>query len=118
MGQRGWTPEQLDEAVKSGWRIDAIDKATNEPATRYVNPTTGRSVVINNVTNDIVQVAGDGFRFSVASGDKPGAAMRPPPDVGSSSEPSGSGGEGGGGGASDPFPPRSRFIPDEELPSE
>jgi hypothetical protein len=56
MNARGWTPEEIDEAVKSGNRIDAQNKANGNPATRYVNPTTGKSVVIDNVTNSVVQV--------------------------------------------------------------
>jgi hypothetical protein len=41
MKSRGWTPKEIDEAVKSGNRIDAQNKANGNPATRYVNPTTG-----------------------------------------------------------------------------
>jgi hypothetical protein len=32
-------------------------------ATRYVNPTTGRSVVIDNVTQEVLHVGGDGFLY-------------------------------------------------------
>lgn len=111
-------PEQIDEAVKSGWRIDAIDRETDEPASRHVHPTTGRSVVVNDLTNEVVQVGADGFKHGVGSGDRPGAVMRPPPGRGSPLEPNGLEGGGGGGGSSDPFPPRSRLIPGEEMPSD
>ena len=30
-------------------------------ATRYVHPTTGRSIVIDNTTGKLLQVGGDGF---------------------------------------------------------
>jgi hypothetical protein len=111
MKGRGWTPEEIDEAVKSGNRIDAQNKANGNPATRYVNPTTGKSVVIDNVTKSVIQVGGDNFDFSVESGDLPGAVMRPPPS------PTGSGGGGGGGrGSSNPFRHNRGLVPDEEEP--
>lgn len=77
MSGRGWTPEHIDEAVKKGPRIDAINKATGGPATRYVNPRTNQSVVIDNTTNRILQVGGPDFEFGKRSGDVPGAQMRP-----------------------------------------
>ena len=118
MGQRGWTPEQIDEAVRSGPRIDAINKRTGGPATRYAHAATGRSVVIDNSTNEVVQVGRDGFLYGEGSGDRPGAVMRPPPASGSPPESKGFGGGGGGGGGSDFFGPRTRVIPDEERPSD
>ena len=63
MRDRGWTPEQVDEAVASGSRIDARNKSNGNPATRYVNSFTQRSVVIDNVTNSVVQIGADGFEF-------------------------------------------------------
>lgn len=76
---RGWTPQDIDDAVKNGQRIDAINKANGDPATRYVNPQTGKSVVIDEITNEVIQVGGQDFSFGPASGDKPGAVLRPPP---------------------------------------
>jgi hypothetical protein len=114
MNARGWTPEEIDEAVKSGNRIDAQNKANGNPATRYVNPTTGKSVVIDNVTNSVVQVGGDDFDHSVESGDLPGAVMRPPPSASGSG--GGGGGGGGGGSGSDPFRRNPGLVPDEEEP--
>lgn len=32
-------------------------------ATRYVHPTTGQSVVIDDLTGEVVQVGGPGFRY-------------------------------------------------------
>jgi len=64
MAQRGWTDAQIDEAVNSGAQHPApnnINPANG--ATRYVNPSTGRSVVIDNVTNEVLHVGGDGFRY-------------------------------------------------------
>ena len=64
--------------MKNGQRIDAINKADGGPATRYVNPQTGRSVVIDDLTNEVIQAGGENFSFGPASGDKPGAVLRPP----------------------------------------
>jgi hypothetical protein len=33
------------------------------PAWRYVNPTTGRSVVIDDVTKEVIHVGGDNFKY-------------------------------------------------------
>ena len=38
-----------------------IDK--DNSATRYVHPETGRSVVIDNVTGEVIHVGGDGFKY-------------------------------------------------------
>jgi len=115
MGKRGWTPEQIDEAVNSGSRIEALNKQNQNPATRYVNPTTGRSVVIDNITNTVVQVGGNNFDHSVESGDAPGAVMRPPPGA-TEPESGGGGGGGGGSGGSDPFRHNPGLVPDNEEP--
>jgi len=79
MEKRGVTQEQIDEAVRSGPRIDAINRATDGAATRYVNPNTGPSVVIDNATNQVIHVGEPGFEYGPGSGDVPGAVMRPAP---------------------------------------
>ena len=71
MARRGWTPEQIDEAVKSGKQVRAVNKATGNPATRYVHPETGQSVVVDDVTGEVIQVGGPGFGFGPGSGDLP-----------------------------------------------
>jgi len=71
MGPRGWTQEAIDEAVTSGKQFKAINKATGNPATRYVNPNTGQSVVVDNVTGDVIHVGGPGFKYGSGSGDLP-----------------------------------------------
>ncbi len=64
MAKRGWTPQQIDQAVKHGQRFPAVnDINPDNPATRYVNPTTGRSVVMDNVTHEILQVGRDDFNY-------------------------------------------------------
>lgn len=59
---RMWTKEQILEAYEHGDAFPAIDMtAGGAPATRFVHPTTGKFVVINNETGNIVQVGGEGF---------------------------------------------------------
>jgi hypothetical protein len=122
MQSRGWTDGQIDEAVTSGQQIDAVNKSNGNPSTRYVSPSTGRSVVIDNMTNEVIQVGGDGFSYGPASGDLPGAELRTQPsEMPEASRPfndGGRGGEGGGGGGSpsDPFGWRPHGLPIQEEP--
>ncbi len=62
MAKRGWTESEITEAILSGEPYPAtnlVNKANL--AIRYVNPTTGRSVVLDNVTKEVLQVGGNGF---------------------------------------------------------
>ena len=62
--KRGWSPGQVDEAIASGRKFPApnnINPANG--ATRFVHPTTGQSVVIDNVTGEVIHVGGPGFRY-------------------------------------------------------
>jgi len=64
MQKRGWTSSQIDEAITQGKSFSATNNVNKgNSATRFVHPTTGRSVVIDDVTKQILQVAGTGFRF-------------------------------------------------------
>jgi len=64
MVQRGWTPDQVTEAIQNGQRFAAANKVNpGNAATRYVHPTTGRSVVVDNVTMEVIHVGGDGFLY-------------------------------------------------------
>ena len=67
MRKRGWTNAQIDEAIASGQRFPAPNNINKgNTASRYVHPTTGKSVVVDDVTGDIIQVGGDpkaGFRI-------------------------------------------------------
>jgi RHS repeat-associated protein len=71
LGNRGWTTEAIDEAVQSGQHVRAVNKATGNPATRHVHPTTGKSVVIDDVTGQVIHVGGPGFKYGPGSGDLP-----------------------------------------------
>jgi hypothetical protein len=64
MTARGWTPMQIDEAIASGQSFLAVNKVNQgNSATRYVHPGTGRSVVVDDVTNEVIHVGGDGFLY-------------------------------------------------------
>lgn len=71
IGKRGWTTEGIDEAVQSGQQVRAINKATGDPATRYIHPSNGQSVVIDDVTGQVIHAGGPGFKYGPQSGDVP-----------------------------------------------
>ena len=64
MQQRGWTADQIEEAVRHGRRFAAANNINPaNGATRYVHPTTGRSVVLDGATGEVMHVGGDGFVY-------------------------------------------------------
>jgi RHS repeat-associated protein len=64
MAKRGWTSDQITDAILNGKQFQAINKVhPGNGATRYVNPTTGRSIVVDDTTREILQVGGDDFDF-------------------------------------------------------
>ena len=63
MKQRWWTQEQIDDAVKKGEQVPATNFQTGGPATRYINPSSGQSVIIDNNSGGIIHVGGPGFKY-------------------------------------------------------
>jgi hypothetical protein len=64
MQQRGWTADQITEAIAKGKQFPAPNMVKQgNSATRFVHPTTGRSVVMDNVTKEVIHVGGDGFLY-------------------------------------------------------
>jgi hypothetical protein len=64
MAKRGWTPEQIGEAMGRGQAFPAENLVNpGNAATRYVHPETLRSVVVDNVTKEVIHVGGDGFKY-------------------------------------------------------
>jgi hypothetical protein len=62
--KRGWTKEQIIEAVNKGENFSAENLVNKgNEATRYLHPETGQSVVIDNVTNEVIHVGGPGFKY-------------------------------------------------------
>lgn len=63
MAQRGWTWAQVQEALDGGLWFPAVNKETNGAAKRYIHPQTGRSVVIDDQTGEVIHVGGDGYVY-------------------------------------------------------
>jgi hypothetical protein len=60
MAKRGWTEAQIREALRTkGIPI----RGKKGPATRYVHPRTGRSVVVDDAKGEVFHVGGDGFEY-------------------------------------------------------
>jgi hypothetical protein len=68
---RGWTEEAVQEAIGSGEQVKAVNKATGNPATRYIHPKTGQSLVVDDVTREVIHVGGPGFKYGPGAGDVP-----------------------------------------------
>lgn len=64
MQKRGWTVAEIQEAYGKGNAYSAVDETANgSAATRFVHPTSGKSVVINNATGKIIHVGGKNFLY-------------------------------------------------------
>jgi predicted RNA-binding protein (virulence factor B family) len=62
--KRGWTTQQITEAVENGEKFTAKNLINKDnTATRYVHPKTGRSVVIDDVTKEVIHVGGNDFKY-------------------------------------------------------
>ncbi len=64
MRDRGWTEQQITEAIRSGKSFpehNFLNPANG--AIRYVHPATGRSVVIDPITREVIHIGGDGFLY-------------------------------------------------------
>ena len=54
----------VTEAITTGRRFKAINNINKtNPATRYVHPKTGQSVVIDDITKELLNVGGPGFKY-------------------------------------------------------
>jgi hypothetical protein len=61
---RGWTPQQVQEAIANRPSMfPAINYANGNPASGFVHPTTGQTVIIDNVTGNVIHVGGPGFHY-------------------------------------------------------
>lgn len=64
MQQRGWTADLIEEAIQHGPRCPAINRVNPaNGATRYIHPSTGWSVVLDDTTGEVIHVGGDGFVY-------------------------------------------------------
>jgi hypothetical protein len=63
-GRRGWTLDQITEAMQNGQQVAAANQVNpGNGATRYIHPRTGRSIVVDNVTQEVIHVGADGFVY-------------------------------------------------------
>lgn len=60
MAKRGWTEAQIVEALRTP---GIPTRGKKGPATRYVHPMTGRSVVVDDASGEVFHVGGDGFEY-------------------------------------------------------
>ena len=57
MADRGWTPKSIDEAIEARMAFPAENRVNpGSTATRYVHPKTGLSVVIDDVTKEVLYI--------------------------------------------------------------
>ena len=64
MRARGWTDDQITEAIRGGLQHPTTNSvAPGNGDTRYVHPTTGRSVVVDDTTGEVIHVGGDGYVY-------------------------------------------------------
>ena len=64
MKARGWTPDHISEAISTGSPVPAVNLVRpGQPAERFVHPVTGRSVVIDPASREILHIGGDGFVY-------------------------------------------------------
>jgi hypothetical protein len=64
MERRGWTQEQISDAIANGKKFPAANNVNPyNTATRYVNPSTGQSVVVDDKTGEILHVGGSEFKY-------------------------------------------------------
>jgi hypothetical protein len=62
--RRGWSEDQIREAIDNGERYPAQNNVNRgNTATRYVHRQTGKSVVVDDLTGEILHVGGAGFRY-------------------------------------------------------
>jgi hypothetical protein len=64
MRRRGWTPAQITEAIQGGRSFPAVNHVNpGHSITRYVHPQTGRSVLVDDMTSEVIHVDGDGILY-------------------------------------------------------
>jgi Colicin E5 ribonuclease domain len=64
MTKRGWTSQQVTEALQTGEKFAVANLVNKEnTATRYVHPDTGYSVVIDDITKEVIHVGGNEFKY-------------------------------------------------------
>ena len=60
MRKRGWTEQRIIEALQT---IGIPTNGKKGPATRYVHPVNGKSVIVDNASGEIFHLGGEGFKY-------------------------------------------------------
>lgn len=64
MAKRGWTLKQIAEAIREGEQAPMPNNVNNDhTASRYAHPETGRWVIIDDVTKEVLHVSEDRFKY-------------------------------------------------------
>ncbi len=63
MKKRGWTEQEVYEAIATNRAFTGVNNATGARTLRFVHPRTGKSVVVDASTGNVIQVGGPGFRW-------------------------------------------------------
>ena len=65
MTERGWTRQQISEALANkNSRVSATNNINpSNPAGRFTHPTTNQSIVIDEVTNEVIHIGGKGLLY-------------------------------------------------------
>lgn len=60
---RGWTEKQITETITKGKRFPAVNNVNKaNSATRYVHPKTGKSIVVDDVTKELLHIGKSGYK--------------------------------------------------------
>jgi hypothetical protein len=62
MARGGWTKQQILDTIQHGRAFGVINKATGGAAIEYLNPSTGRFVVVDATTGRILQISRSGMQ--------------------------------------------------------
>ncbi len=61
---RGWTEEEISRTIQSGARMPAPNNINpSNGAIRIISPNTGQSLVMDELTGEIIHLGGPGFRY-------------------------------------------------------
>jgi hypothetical protein len=64
MKSRGWTEEEITRTMLSGARLPTYNNVNpGNGATRIISPNTGQSLVIDNLTGEVLHVGGPRFDY-------------------------------------------------------
>ena len=64
LANRGWTERQITEAITKGKRFPAVNNVNKaNSATRYVHPKTGKSIVVDDVTKELLHIGKSGYKY-------------------------------------------------------